>query len=187
MSKQLFQRGDHIKIADDLGSSMAHFTGGVEAIVIGSYTDQYGGIERGEHNYTLHLKGHGRVSWYYESQLTLIEKNRMDLLQVWEKEAADLKEQHRNLDWIFSPEHATPDYHLEGDSAQALADELEMGTLWGRNGEGFTWQRNYEVINRLVGSFVRAGDRPGFETFKQAYLASPDRPAPVVMREPFTK
>lgn len=186
MSKQLFHCGDHIKVADDLGPSMSHFKSGVEAIVIGSFTDQCGG-ERDDHSYTIHIKGHGRVSWYYENQLTLIEKNRADLLQVWEKEAADLKEQHRSLDWIFSPEHATPDYQLESDSAQALADELEMGTLWGRNGEGLTWLRNYDAVNRLVGIFVRAGDRPGFETFKQTYLASPDRPAPVVMREPFTK
>jgi hypothetical protein len=185
MSKQKFKRGDHIKIADDLGKSMAHFQSGVEGIVIGSYADKYGG--KTIDSYTIHIKGHGQVSWYYENQLTLIKKGRIDLLEVWEKEAADLKTKERDLDWIFSPEHAHENFQLPGESAQALADELKLGSLWGRSGEGLTWQRNYAVINQSAGIFVRTGDRAGFEIFKASVLADPNKPAPKVMREPSTR
>lgn len=82
---QRFNRGDWVKVADDLGPSMRHFTAGCEAIVIGSYADQYGGNDHG--SYTLHLKGEGQCSWYYGTQLTLLEAGREDKLAEWEAEA----------------------------------------------------------------------------------------------------
>lgn len=81
---QRFNRGDWVKVADDLGPSMRHFTAGCEAIVIGSYADQYGGNDHG--SYTLHLKGEGLCSWYYGTQLTLLEAGREDKLAEWEAE-----------------------------------------------------------------------------------------------------
>ncbi|MDE2105409.1 MAG: hypothetical protein KGL39_49740, partial [Patescibacteria group bacterium] len=76
--KQKFHKGDHVRIAKDLGQSMSHFQADCEAIVIGSYNDQYGGGNT--RDYTLHLKGGGQVSWYYENQLTMIESGRIGLL-----------------------------------------------------------------------------------------------------------
>ena len=51
---QKFHKGDWVRVAKDLGPSMRHFTANCEAIVIGSYADQYGGDCR--EDYTLHLK-----------------------------------------------------------------------------------------------------------------------------------
>jgi hypothetical protein len=68
---QKFTRGDVVRVADDLGSTMSHFRSGADAIVMGSYRDQYGGSDA--KNYTLMFCDDGnRVSWYYEYQLTLI-------------------------------------------------------------------------------------------------------------------
>jgi hypothetical protein len=47
------------------------------ATVVGSYTDQYEwGGEEGRHQYTLEFEKHGRVSWYDEDKLTLVEKSK---------------------------------------------------------------------------------------------------------------
>lgn len=174
MTDRQFFPGDHVKVADDLGPTMSHFTSGVEAIVIGSYADQYGGKDHSE--FTLQLKGHGQSSWYHDHQLTLIERNRMDLLEVWKQELEDRKKQEMDLDWIFSPEHAVPDWQLPGNSAQALANELGFGSMWGSRGEGFTWMTNYEMMDKLATIFVRTGKRAEWEEFKRDILAQPDHP-----------
>lgn len=71
--KQKFNRGDKVKVDDDLGSCMSHFPGqGGEAIVFGSYHDEYGGGAREKKSYSLNIKGIGYSSWYYEHQLTLV-------------------------------------------------------------------------------------------------------------------
>ncbi len=74
--KQKFHKGDVVRIAKDLGSSMSHFPGaGQLAVVVGSYNDKY--PRMGSSNYTdyiLDIPGRGETSWYHESQLTLVEK-----------------------------------------------------------------------------------------------------------------
>lgn len=81
---QKFKRGDYVMIADDLGPMKSHFESGCEAIVIGSYADQYAGDDT--KSYTLYLRNSGKSSWYGEHELTLIEKNRLDILDQWEKD-----------------------------------------------------------------------------------------------------
>lgn len=73
---QKFFRGDLVRIADDLGPSMSHFESGVDAVVIASYAEQYGGNASGETKFTLYiLPNIGEVSWYNEEQLTLISED----------------------------------------------------------------------------------------------------------------
>lgn len=72
---QKFEAGDVVRIADEFPPFMSHFDGrGCEAVVVGSYADQYGGSHEDDEDtsYTLNIRGHGRISWYQESMLTLI-------------------------------------------------------------------------------------------------------------------
>ena len=85
--EQKFHYGDLVRVAKDLGKHMSRFGNDCDAIVISSYKDQYGGAER-EPSYTLFIKDRGGVSWYYEHQLSLIEKNRVDLLVEWKEKRA---------------------------------------------------------------------------------------------------
>lgn len=80
---QKFNKGDKVKVSDDLGPHMSHFQGGMEAIVIGSYKDKYGGSDT--ESYTIHIQNQGEVSWYYEHQLKLIQKGCYKELECWEK------------------------------------------------------------------------------------------------------
>ena len=66
-------------IATDLGPTMRHFPNNVDAIVVGSYADQYNGSNH--QSYTLCLldqrgRGYNQVSWYKESQLTFVNADR---------------------------------------------------------------------------------------------------------------
>lgn len=82
---QTFSKGDIVKVADDYpwitqGGNppkvIAYKPGyGELAIVVGSYTDQYAwGGKDGRKRYTLQFEKHGKMSWYDEKYLTLVEK-----------------------------------------------------------------------------------------------------------------
>jgi hypothetical protein len=161
MSTQKFQRFDHIKIAEDLGSAMSHFKSGVEAIVLYSYKEKYGGRHHA-HQYCLYFKGGGQSAWYNENQLTLIASGQEALYNDWNTQAEERKKRHSDLEWIFSPKHMTADFSLSGDSAQAIADLMDAGSLWGSRGEGWTWYDNYQAVARFALPYIVAGDKDGF-------------------------
>ena len=82
---QKFFKGDLVQVGE-MPSTMRHFAGNCKAIVLYTYSEQYG--RRGsdsDKDYSLFIlkRGeHGEVSWYHEDQLTLIEPDRFDLLPV---------------------------------------------------------------------------------------------------------
>jgi hypothetical protein len=161
---QKFQKGDLVRIAKDLGPSMSHFTDDCEAIVIGSYADQYPQYDKGERaqqKFMLHLKGLGQSSWYSVGQLTLIESGRLDKLHAWEDEAEAERKQKSDLDWIFAngPEVAE-EPHVA--SIQALAKCFGLTNLWGRNGEGSTYYRNAMGTLEMAAPYLKAGDKAGW-------------------------
>ena len=68
--EQKFQIGTRVKIADDLGEFMSHFTKGVNATVEYTYKHAY---EHGSAKlYCLNIDGQGSTAWYEEHQLTII-------------------------------------------------------------------------------------------------------------------
>jgi len=67
---QKFPNRSRVRIADDLGSAMSHFQGGVNATVKYTYDHAYGGGD--VKSYCLDIDGYGEVSWYREHQLTAI-------------------------------------------------------------------------------------------------------------------
>lgn len=75
MGKQKFEKFDLVRVDDELPPFQAFYSGrGEEAIVIGSYEDQYGS-ESGEHEYTLLFSCGNKISWYSEGSLTLVKEN----------------------------------------------------------------------------------------------------------------
>ena len=158
---QKFHKGDLVHVAKDLGPSMFHFEADCDAIVVGSYDDQYG---RGDtSSYTLYIKGSGTVSWYHENQLTLIESSRSDLLDKWKNEAADEKALKGDLDWIFSHgKEVLKSAHPA--SVEALAECADLN-LWGPHGEGLTYYQNSLYTLRAAKPFLLAGDKKGWLKF----------------------
>lgn len=156
---QKFQKGDLVHVAKDLGPSMSHFTADVDAIVIGSYNDQYGGGDTSV--YTLHLKGRGQVSWYYDSQLELLEHNRGDLLATWEAEQEAERTQKADIDWIFEN---GPDVlkGAHGASVATLAQGLGITNLWGAHGEGMSYYENSMRTLSVAAPYLAAKDKAGW-------------------------
>lgn len=68
---QKYAPGTRVRIADDLGPSMSHFTSGANATVEYTYAHAYGGSN--VKSYCLDIDGRGQVSWYHEHQLTPID------------------------------------------------------------------------------------------------------------------
>jgi len=90
MKNQKFFRGQRVRVADDLGSMMRHFTSGCDAIVVGSFSDQISSTSGAdEESYTLLLKNEdgttGTASWYEESQLTLVSDDRIRGEEILQK------------------------------------------------------------------------------------------------------
>lgn len=166
---QKFHKGDHVRVAKDLGPSMSHFESNCEAIVIGSYKDRYGGSGRNERQFTIHIKDRGQTSWYYEEQLTLIETGRLDLLQQWETEAEAKHKQQSDLDWIFA-NGAAVIAKPNGSALGALGHILGIDNLWGASGEGITYYYNAMAIMHFATPFLEAGDRTGFEAAARSAL-----------------
>ena len=159
MSNQEFHKGDLIHVVADLGLCMSHFTSDVDAIVIGSYSDLYGGDDT--NSYALHLKGRGHTSWYDENQIILIERQRSDLLEVWEQERNTEIKQKSDLDWIFEngPDVVkTP----TGASLQSLANSHGLGSLWGDRGEGITYYTRSMQILEMATPFLLNKDKDGW-------------------------
>ncbi len=159
---QKFHKGDLVKIADDLGELMRHFKSGTEAIVDYSYNDRYGGCDT--KSYSLTFRNGTTCSWYEESQLELIEKNRIDLLKQWKEEAEKERAKKSDLDWIFN----NAEEHMKnpiGASIEALGACLGIDNLWGSSGEGFVYYQNALLIADLSRPFLEKHDKEGWLSF----------------------
>lgn len=86
---QLFNRGDLVHIAKDLGPHKPSHTAGVDAIVLGSYGNLCRGKILGDVGddviYSVFIEGKGSESWFHQSELTLIKKGCGRKLISWAK------------------------------------------------------------------------------------------------------
>jgi len=166
MAAQTFNTGDWVMVAK--GASL-FAEEEREAIVIGSYADQYGGASR--NTYTLHVKGDsGASSWYDEPYLTLIERDMTDMLRQWKAEAEILRQQTGNLDWIFANGQMVAG-NPTGHSVQALADCFGLTNLWGSHGEGMTYWQNAQTTIDLARPYLLSGDKAGWLAHCQKMMA----------------
>ena len=154
-----YKKGDHVQVAKDLGRCMSHFQSDCEAIVIYSYADRYGGSNTG--SYSIHIKGSGKVSWYEEHQLEMIQADRLDLLDLWEKEAAQEVEMKSDLDWIFNNGDGVLE-NTHGATISALAECFGLTNLWGSRGEGVTYYSNSMMTMQISKLFLESGDKKGW-------------------------
>lgn len=86
---QKFRKFTRVKIADEMPSYMSHFPCGQEAIVAGTYLQEYGGDEDEAKQYGLYLLKDDKIvqytGWYYEHQLTKVgRQNRAKAEQMLE-------------------------------------------------------------------------------------------------------
>jgi len=159
---QKFHKGDLVKIAKENVYICSNcLTPYLQAIVIGSYKDQYGGSDTDSIQYTLFIKDYGRISWFYETLLTLIEKNRIDLLEKWEFDKNEEVKTKSNLDWIFENSEEVIKNPM-GCSIESLANCLGLTNLWGSKGEGITYYINAQMTLLIAKPFLEKKDKEGW-------------------------
>lgn len=78
---QKYFHGQRVKVDAKTPAHMRHFESGFEGIVDYSYTDRYGGKAGDGPCYSLLVLDNNdtpvnRISWYYETQLTLLSDDR---------------------------------------------------------------------------------------------------------------
>ena len=67
---QKFPCGSRVRIADNLGRAMRYFPSSANATVQYVYAHAFGGDN--VTSYSLDIDGHGKVSWFHESQLKFL-------------------------------------------------------------------------------------------------------------------
>ena len=157
-----FSYGDHVMIDVDLGAGMRHFASGCEAIVLYSYHEQYGCGNTD--SLSLYVKGRGKSSWYRTHQLTLIEANRLDLLDAWIKEAATEAALHSDIAWMFANGRAVLNSPSH-ESIARLAQDLDIHNLCGSRGEGITYYNNAKGTLAAATPFLEKNDYQGWCEF----------------------
>jgi len=162
---QKYAKGDRVRIVKECSKYMRHFPQDCEAIVIGSYADQWGGTDTG--TYTLYIKDEGEVSWYAEERFSLIERDRLDLLTQWKEEAKQEAVVKANLDWIFAQGKSVLK-SPHGATIAALAKCFGLTNLWGSRGEGVTYYINARTTMQLAKPFLEAQDKEGWLDFCKA-------------------
>jgi len=91
MTIQKYFRGYRVKVQEVMPKEMAHFAAGFEAIIIGSFTDQFLTNQPDDYkNYELLQLEDGKPvntgAWYLEDQLTLLSDDRAAgeaLISAW--------------------------------------------------------------------------------------------------------
>ena len=156
MKKQKFKRGDKVRIAKNLGPTMSHFEADQDAIVLGSYRDQYGGDNTTSYTVLLCEDGN-HVSWYHQRQLRFIrhvgEKGITKVMTARDKRNAT----ESDLGWIVTnwPSIRT---RTPGATMTELMRRVGITNPWGFRGEAFMWYRNAERTHQLLDPVLSTGD-----------------------------
>lgn len=172
MRKQKFRHGDLVRVADDLGPSMEHFTKSCNAIVIGSYADQFGG---GNHkSYTIFIEGGGETSWYEEHQLSLIRRDANELLETWKDQAEARTQQESDLKWIRE-NWETVKTSASATSVLRLFEWIGFKSSFLRNGEYYCLfmdaAKMFPAIERILTAKTREEAESRFEDSEVKRLA----------------
>lgn len=149
--KQKFKRGDLVRIAKDLGPAMSHFTADCNAIVIGSYKDQYGGGEQENTSYTVFIEGQGETSWYDESQLTFI-RHAPTLLKQWQKQSDRAHRQRTNLKWVLKNWDKVKE-SAHADTILYLFDVFSISTNFHQHGEYYILFSEWKAALPMIDKF----------------------------------
>lgn len=158
MAAQIFHRGDRVRVAAQFPESMSHFDGrGEEAIVMGSYHDQYGGRADGGangHTYTLLFLSGAEISWYDEALLTAIDgADGTDEIARIQREREEKNRVESDLAWIV--EH-WPEIRERpsGATMESLMRQIGITNPWGSQGEGYVWYQNAIMTRALFEGII---------------------------------
>lgn len=175
--KQKFKRGDVVHIAADLGQYMSHFTADKDAIIMGSYRDQFGG--NNVSSYTVMFCDNGRTSsWYEEHQLTLIRHGGNEEIEKVSAERKAREKCETDMSWIVSNWPKIRE-QVPGATMGELMRRIGITNPWGTQGEGVTYYANARGTFYLLDPVLKTRSVHEVERFLSALpnaqaMARPD-------------
>lgn len=152
---QKFKRGDVVRIAKDLGPHMAHFENDRDAVIIGSYRDQYGGDNIDSWTVMFCDTGY-RVSWYETQQLTFIKNIGEDGIEAILVAKSKREDVEKDFDWIVANWIGIRE-NPSGATMAKLMSLVGITNPWGRNGEGFVYHANMMATYKLLDPVLSTG------------------------------
>lgn len=162
--KQKFKRGDVVHIAADLGQSMSHFTNDKNAVILGSYADQFGGSNTKSYT-VIFLDTGGECSWYHENQLTFIEHSGEELITKVKKEREKREVIEKDLNWIVSNWKKIRIEGVPGASMCRLMFLIGIINPWGNHGEGMDYANHARYTFKCLDTVLLTGDTKKVERF----------------------
>ncbi len=162
---QQFHRGDVVHIAADLGPTMSHFTSDVDAIVMYSYAERYGGSDVGSYSVMFCDDG-SECAWYHPHQFTLLRHGGQEEIdRVLAAKEVRVK-QECELGWIvanwptFKERGSYP-----GASMMYLMRRVGIAEPWGNHGEGYVYHANAMGTVEFLDPIMSTGDLDKVEAF----------------------
>lgn len=129
---------------------MSHFECDTEAVIIGSYADQFGG---GDHDgdYTVMLPDGNESSWYEEDQLTLIDEGGEHLIKKGEEKQRLRSQKNTDMRYIIS---CLDSGEMPTESILYLFDILGFNSKFTRTGEYCHLYADWKVL-KLVFMLIK--------------------------------
>ena len=159
----MFKLYDLVHIKKKLSNEMSHFVCDEDAIVVE--------FSSGGNQYCLFIKGHGKTSWYSNSDLEFIKHDQIELLKKWKEELEEEHIQKGDIDWIFKNcKEVLKNPH--GSTISTLAKYLGCTNLWGSHGEGFVYYQNAMTVLSIAKPFLEKEDKAGWIEFAKKFVAN---------------
>lgn len=156
MIEQKFKRGDVVHIAADLGQSMSHFEKDKDAVVMGSYAEQFGGDDT--KSYTLmFFQGNGS-SWYEEHQLTFLRHGGEEIINEINKKAEEREKIESNLSWIVENWKEIRTGDIPSATIVKLMSFVGITDPWGNHGEGIDYYNHVRYTLKQLDPVLLTGD-----------------------------
>lgn len=162
-NEQKFKRGDVVHIASDLGPCMSHFDADKDAIVMGSYRDQYGGSDVDSYTVMFCDTG-GECSWYHTHQLTLLRHGGEEEIARVKAEREAREKVETDLAWIVSNWRSIRE-RVPGATIGELMRRIGITNPWGAHGEGITYYTNARATFELLDPVLSTGNLEQVEAF----------------------
>lgn len=160
IKKQKFKKGDLVHITENMPSYMSHFTSDIDAVVIGSYADQFGGSD--VKSYTLLLikdgKWYNESSWYKEEQLTFIAYKGEEYIKQLRDEKEQYDKKVERLDYIVSHWLEMKIDGVPHASAVTLMKLVGITEPWGLHGEYWDFYQHWTITRKLLDPILSTGD-----------------------------
>tara|TARA_R110002020_G_scaffold472646_1_gene701003 strand:- start:176 stop:739 length:564 start_codon:yes stop_codon:yes gene_type:complete len=142
--KQKFKRGNLVRIAKELGSTMKHFKNDKDAIIVGSYSDLWGGS--GNNKYAIMFEDGNTSSWYEESQLTLLGKGGEHLLEEAQNRGNKISKNNTDFNFIVNE---IDEGNVSSETILFLFEKFGFNTSFNRNGEFYVLFRDWNYLQPI--------------------------------------